>query len=251
MMRVLSLSCLYFFLLLSCTKEVPVLPQRVIVTPMDTLKTDTAIVKDTVSNNTYAYLALGDSYTIGESVSESDRYPVQTAALLKQEGIHFFAPEVIARTGWTTADLLRAINNTAPSQIKYDIVTLLIGVNNQYQGLSRSQYTEEFTSLLNKAIAYAGNNKGRMFVLSIPDYSVTPFGNGSNAAFIAKEIDAFNEINKEITTNTGIQYIDITSSTRLAANDPSLTATDGLHPSGKEYAKWAALLAPLVKKSLQ
>jgi lysophospholipase L1-like esterase len=196
------------------------------------------------------YLALGDSYTIGQSVTEAERFPAQTVSLLKKDTINFNAPEYIATTGWTTGNLINAINTTPPAKASYDFVTLLIGVNNQYQGRSQAEYATEFAALLNTAIQYAGNRANRVAVLSIPDWSVTPFANGQNKALIAKQIDSFNVINKQITLAKSVNYIDITPSTRMAATDPSLVATDGLHPSGKEYSKWAALLAAVIKANL-
>jgi lysophospholipase L1-like esterase len=151
---------------------------------------------------------------------------------------------IVAQTGWTTRNLLNGISTAAPNlQPPYDLVTLLIGVNNQYQRRDTNEYKIEFVECLNKAIAYSGNRPQRVFVLSIPDYGVTPFGM-ANAAQIALEIDRFNRINKEICINNGIDYTDITTSTRLAANDPDLICSDSLHPSGIEYEKWAELLAP-------
>lgn len=193
------------------------------------------------------YLALGDSYTIGESVPASERYPVQTVKLLESEGIYFGEPEIIATTGWTTADLLSAVNKTKFAQ-DYDIVTLLIGVNNQYQGRSKNEYEREFSELLNKSIQLAGNRPGRVVVLSIPDYSITPFAHSSDTVFIAAEIDSFNLINRKIASEHHVHYIDITIDSRKAASDPTLIANDGLHFSGKEYAVWAAKLGEFISK---
>ncbi len=195
------------------------------------------------------YLALGDSYTIGQSVAVEDRFPNQTNRLLSAQGVAVNTPDIVAVTGWTTANLINALNTSLPAN-DYDFVTLLIGVNNQYQGRIIDEYKNEFTILLNRAIQYAGNRKSRVFVLSIPDYSVTPFAKGSDTASIAKQIDAFNLANKNITTAMGVTYIDITPISREAAKDSSLIAGDGLHPSGKQYKRWADLLAPLVKISL-
>lgn len=205
--------------------------------------TDTTIPK--------SFLALGDSYTIGEAVSVSERFPMQTVKYLQEQGINFSEPEIIAKTGWMTGNLLNAIATQAPSKQPYDIVTLLIGVNNQYKHQSQQQYADEFLTLLNKAIQYAGNNKKRVIVLSIPDYSVTPFASGSDKALIAKEIDAFNAINKTIAQQAGVNYLDITAYTRMAATDAGLVATDGLHPSGREYKAWAEALLPVIKVALQ
>jgi lysophospholipase L1-like esterase len=206
---------------------------------------DTTIIKD------YTYLALGDSYTIAQSVPSAESYPAQTVKILSAENIHFAAPEIIARTGWTTTDLLNKIKSSPPQRSSYDIVTLLIGVNNQYQHLSEEEYKNEFIVLLNKAIQYAHNEKKRVIVLSIPDYSITPFAQGSDTAYIAQQIDLFNKINSTITKQAGITYLDITAYTRISANNRSLIAVDGLHPSGKEYAVWANDLAVIIKKIVQ
>ena len=205
----------------------------------------TAIATDRLSKS---YLALGDSYTIGESVSSAERFPAQTVALLKSHGSKVADPQYIAQTGWTTLDLQNAISK-ASLKSKYDVVSLLIGVNDQYQGLDTTGYRIHFTELLQKAIQLAGNQTTHVFVVSIPDYSVTPFGGGS--AKIKKEIDAFNNINKQVTAAFQISYTDITTTSRMAANDQSFTANDGLHPSGKQYGQWAILLEavmlPVVK----
>ena len=195
------------------------------------------------------YLALGDSYTIGQSVQAAERFPYQTNLLLSAQGVTINTPDIIATTGWTTANLINALDANAPAK-DYDFVTLLIGVNNQYQGKGIEEYKNEFTILLNRAIQYAGNNKMHVFVLSIPDYSVTPFAKNSDTAAIARQIDAFNLANKNITDQFGVKYIDITPISREAAADAALIATDGLHPSGKQYKRWAELLAPLIKNSL-
>ena len=206
------------------------------------------VVKETAAPR--SFLALGDSYTIGESVLSSERFPVQTVKYLQDQGINFSDPEIIAKTGWTTGNLLSALA-AAPTKSPYDIVTLLIGVNNQYQHRTEQEYADEFLTLLNKAIQYTGINKRRVIVLSIPDYGVTPFADGSEKATIAKEIDAFNAINKTISNHAGVNYLDITASTRLAVNDLSLVANDGLHPSGREYKVWAEGLLPIIKTALQ
>lgn len=193
------------------------------------------------------YLALGDSYTIGQSVGGAERFPAQTITLLYKDSLFFNNPEYIAQTGWTTGDLLNALSSSPPEKRTYDFVTLLAGVNNQYQGRSQQEYTVEFTALLNKAIQYAGNVSKRVAVLSIPDWSVTPFAAGSNTVLTSLQIDSFNMINKQIALAKGVNYLDITASTRMAATDASLIAADGLHPSGKEYAKWAQWLAGIMK----
>jgi lysophospholipase L1-like esterase len=196
------------------------------------------------------YLALGDSYTIGQSVADSLRYPVQAVKLLRKDSVNAQPPLIVAVTGWTTTDLLNRLNSSPPGT-DYDWVTLLIGVNNQYRGWSQAQYRTEFTQLLQKSIVYAGNRNYRVTVLSIPDYSVTPFAAGLDRGLIARQIDSFNAINKQVTQSFGAKYVDVTPSSRQAATDPSLIATDSLHFSGKEYAKWAAQLAPVLKQALR
>ncbi len=192
-----------------------------------------------------SFLALGDSYTIGESVSPAERFPAQTISLLKDIGLLFAAPQYLAQTGWTTFDLQQAIQET-PLKKKYNLVTLLIGVNDQFQGLDTTGYRKRFTQLLEKAIQLAGNELTHVFVLSIPDYGVTPHGGGS--VIISKEIDQFNAINKEIAIAHQVAYINITPTSRVAATDQTLTASDGLHPSGKQYKLWAEQLAAAIKK---
>ena len=191
----------------------------------------------------YHFLALGDSYTIGESVSSPERFPAQTVDLLKTTGIRMAAPQYIAQTGWTSQDLQNAVNRSG-LPAAYDVVSLLIGVNDQYQGLDTAGYRKRFTQLLEQAISLTGGKAKNVFVLSIPDYGVTPFGGGSKK--ISKEIDDFNAINQEITRAYHVAYIDITPTSRLAANDQSLTANDGLHPSGKQYKLWAMKLAEAI-----
>lgn len=202
------------------------------------------------SGGNYTWLALGDSYTIGESVNENERFPAQTISLLKKDSLQFSTLQYIATTGWTTQNLLDAIAQQNLQNV-FDVVSLLIGVNDQYQHLDTSGYRLRFTQCLQKAIALAGNKPKHVFVLSIPDYSVTPFALNDDTALIRKAIDAFNAINKEITLSYKISYTDITPLTREAKNDASLIAGDGLHPSAKEYAKWAAVLAPKVEKALK
>ena len=196
-------------------------------------------------NTVWSYLALGDSYTIGQSVSEIDRFPAQAVTMLRQQGIKISNPAYIAQTGWTTANLQQAIINQNPTT--FNVVTLLIGVNDQYQRVDTSSYTIRFAQLLEKAIQLANGKKSNVFVLSIPDYSVTPFVAPADKIRVSTELDCFNAINKRITLIYGVNYTDITPSTRQAATNPALIATDNLHPSGSEYRKWAELLAPKIK----
>lgn len=196
------------------------------------------------------YLALGDSYTIGQNVAIQERFPHLTVELLRMQNIPMAEPRYIATTGWTTANLLTAI--TTERNLKtYDAVSLLIGVNDQYQHLDTAGYRTRFTQLLDKAVALAGNRKSRVFVLSIPDYSATPFVAKADKARIHHEISLFNAINKQITLFHDIAYIDITPLTYEAATDATLLANDQLHYSGKEHQQWAALLAPAIQKSVQ
>lgn len=177
---------------------------------------------------------MGDSYTIGESVSESSRWPVQLADSLNIKGIYIKNPVIMARTGWRTDELKQAIEDKKPEK-NYDLVGLLIGVNNQYQGKSPESYRPEFEELLDIAIAHADGNKSRVFVVSIPDYGYTPFGKKSQEK-ISNELDAYNNINKAITEGRGVKYFYITDISRKY--DDALVAEDGLHPSGKQYALW-------------
>lgn len=199
------------------------------------------------SNQAIRYLALGDSYTIGESVPENERWSNQLAELLRaspQLDGRDVEVTIIARTGWTTAELWQGIEMRA-IQPPYDMVSLLIGVNNQYRGYDINEYREQFRFLLEKAIEYAGDKPANVFVLSIPDWGIAPFAAGRDAAKIAQEIDSFNAVNREEAEKLGVAYVDVTPVSREAANDPSLIAGDGLHPSGRMYAEWAKLILPI------
>lgn len=198
------------------------------------------------------YLALGDSYTIGQSVETSKSFPKQLASeMANANGINV-SVKIVAQTGWTTDVLINAIKtaNLAP---KYDFVTLLIGVNNQYRGYNIDTYRKEFVELLQASISYAGGNASHVFVLSIPDYSVTPFaGNDiSTTSKIAAEIDAYNQINKDESEKFKVNYLDITPISRNAKTNPSLIASDGLHPSAEMYKEWVKLLSPLTLASFK
>ena len=195
------------------------------------------------------FLALGDSYTIGESVEPSERWPVQLAALLRAEGVNVGDPAIIATTGWTTGELSAGIDHADP-QGTYDLVSLLIGVNNQYRGRSPDEYRQQFVALLQRAISFAGGKPGHVIVLSIPDWGVTPFAAGRDPAAIAAAIDRFNAINRTETERLGARYVDVTPISREAARDPLLIADDGLHPSGKMYAEWARLALPAARGTL-
>ena len=187
-------------------------------------------------NEPLKFLALGDSYTIGESVAEDQRWPVQLMKVLTEKGYKCHTPRIIATTGWRTDDLKIAIDARSLSK-DYNLVSLLIGVNNQYQGKNAGEYAGEFEELLNIAIQYAGDDKSKVFVISIPDYGFTPFGK-SKQREISLAIDAFNALNKSIAEKKGVKYINITEISRQGLKDPELVAEDGLHPSGKMYALW-------------
>jgi lysophospholipase L1-like esterase len=198
---------------------------------------------------TVGYLALGDSYTIGESVSEAERWPNQLAKLLQADGVKAEVT-IIAHTGWTTDELWQRMQS-AKLEPPYDLVSLLIGVNNQYRGYDINEYHEQFVFLLNKSIEHAGGDQNRVIILSIPDWGVTPFASGRDRRQIAKEIHAFNSVNREESEKAGVHYVDVMPSSREAGNGISLIASDGLHPSGKMYSEWARLAYPEALKALE
>jgi lysophospholipase L1-like esterase len=189
------------------------------------------------------YLALGDSYTIGESVEVNGRFPEQLADSLEKQGFTLQPLEIIARTGWTTDELMAGIIDERPEG-PYDLVTLLIGVNNQYRGRDTAEYRMQFTALLDTAIVFAGNDPQKVIVISIPDWGVTPFATGQDTAAIAREIDDFNSINREVTESYTIEYVDVTGISRRARDDLSFIAEDGLHPSAEMYAEWVVEMLP-------
>lgn len=186
----------------------------------------------------YTYLALGDSYTIGESLPLIKSFPYQVVSKLREKGLSFTAPEIIAKTGWTTDELLQALEGY-PFLVKYDFVTLLIGVNNQYRHRMVEEYKLELETLINKALVLSDHKKEHVLLLSIPDYSVTPFGKKMEPEKIARELEVFNSVKKALSLQYKIKHIDITRGSRDAAVDETLLADDGLHPSEKEYSRWA------------
>ncbi len=188
------------------------------------------------------FLALGDSYTIGESVAEQERWPEQLAAALRAKGNKIAKPRIIAVTGWRTDQLKKAIEE-ANLENEYGLVSLLIGVNNQYQKKTAESYRPEFEELLDMAVKLAQGKKERVFVVSIPDYGYTPFGK-PNQVTISKAIDEFNAVNKSITEGKGIKYVNITDLTREGLDKPEYVAGDGLHPSGKMYTRWVERIVP-------
>ncbi len=204
-----------------------------------------------VSNlKNFTYLALGDSYTIGEKVSSNASFPYQLAQILKTDSSAIQEPTIVAKTGWTSDELILAIKSASLGE-RYDFVTLLIGVNNQYRNYDINNYRKEFRALLQTAINYTGNQE-RVFVLSIPDWGVTPYAKngGKSDTQISLEIDAYNAVNKEETALTKANYLNITQISREAATNLNLIASDGLHPSAQMYARWVEKLAPMVKTKL-
>jgi lysophospholipase L1-like esterase len=211
--------------------------------------TDTTKTK-AMTNDSLTYLALGDSYTVGEAEPQAQSYPYQLIDSLNNSGYKVLPPNVIATTGWTTQDLINAIASSGISGKKFDFVTLLIGVNDQYQHLSIDVYKQNFTQVLHEAIQFAGGDTSKVFVISIPDWGVTPFANGQDSV-IYPQIMAFNAVNLGISKAAGVNYIDVTPVSRTAADDPSMIAPDGLHFSGKMYAEWVKLLEPVAASRLK
>lgn len=199
------------------------------------------------------FLALGDSYTIGESVPAKDRWPLQLAARLRAgaPAVEIADPEIVARTGWTTDELDRAIDEAKPRGL-YDLVTLLVGVNDQYRGRSLDETRPRFEALVRRAIGFAADEPGRVLVVSVPDWGVTPFcvKGGRDPATVAREIDALNAMEKAVCEAAKVRWLDITPGSRRAAKDATLLAEDGLHPSGTMYAEWAAAAEPLARAAL-
>jgi lysophospholipase L1-like esterase len=198
------------------------------------------------------YLALGDSYTIGEGVAEESRWPMQLAQALRSDGIALEDPDIIATTGWTTDELDAAIDAAQPAN-DFALVSLLIGVNNQYRGRSVDGYRHEFAALLERAIGFAGGRSGRVLVLSIPDWGVTRFGHdsGRDLAAIADELDAYNAAAHDVCTARGVAFVDITPVSRGLGAEPSMLADDGLHPSAAMHAQWMQLALPVARRLLE
>jgi Lysophospholipase L1 and related esterases len=192
------------------------------------------------------YLALGDSYTIGEAVDEAGRWPMQLARLLRMEGVLVGDPRIIATTGWTTDELDAAITAAEPLG-EHDFVSLLIGVNNQYRGRDVEEYRTQFAALLWRAIGFARNRPDRVLVLSIPDWGVTPFAaqSGRDARQIARELDAYNAAAREVCAQRGVAFVDITAVSRARGAEPAMLAGDGLHPSAAMYTEWTRLAFPV------
>lgn len=187
----------------------------------------------------FSYLALGDSYTIGESVAEDMRWPVQLVKQLRTKEIEINDPKIIAKTGWTTDNLLNAMDANLGDE-KYDLVSVLIGVNNQFQNKSISDYENDLNTIFSEAIDRSKTGKVGVFVVSIPDYGATPFG-ASNAEEIGREIAEFNAVLERVSGEYNLEFYNITPISKMAKSDRSLVANDGLHPSGKMYKLWVDL----------
>ena len=213
---------------------------------IETLRANTGIAPTELS-----YLALGDSYTIGEGVPEFGRWPVQLARSLRNDGIPMSEPRIVAQTGWSTDELDAAID-TALVFPEYDLVSLLIGVNNQYRGRDAEEYRVQFAGLLERAIHFAQGRRERVLVLSIPDWGVTPFGqaSGRDTARIAAELDAYNAAAAAECARRGVAFVDITAASRSPGDPPDRLAPDGLHPSARAYADWTALALPVAQRLL-
>jgi len=207
------------------------------------------IVNTEIMAEPIRYLALGDSYTIGESVPADKNYPNLLVTALRAENLDMENAQIIAKTGWTTDELNAAIQAANPDTT-FQLVSLLIGVNNQFRGRTKEDYAPEFEDLLQQAIRFAGGNRSKVFVVSIPDYAYTPYGQGHEPDSIREGIDDFNAVNRTITEKYQIAYFDITPISREGVEDPSLVATDKLHPSGAQYARWVELMVEDVQKMI-
>ena len=215
---------------------------------IDGEKNITAIFKKNyVGKNTSKFLALGDSYTIGQSVEINERWPVQFLKELKTSTSAIDTLQIIAQTGWRVDQLNEAMNNS-DLEAPYGLVSLLIGVNNQYQGQKANSFKPEFIEILERSLKLVDNRKERLFVVSIPDWGASPYGATLNRTQIAKEIDEFNSVLKEESEKRGIRYFNITTISRRALTDNSLIASDGLHPSGKMYKLWVDKMIPVISK---
>ena len=197
-----------------------------------------------------SWLALGDSYTIGEGVPMAGRWPQQLAVALRDRNIALDDPLTIATTGWTTDELDAGID-AQPPKGPFDFVSLLIGVNNQYRGRSVDDYGAQFDALLRRAVGFAGGRAARVLVLSIPDWGVTPYAEGRDRQRIAAELDAYNAAASNACTRHGIAFVDITDLSRLHGAEPAMLVADGLHPSAKMYALWSQRAQPLAERLLR
>ncbi len=210
-----------------------------------------SLAQDRSDQSGLTYLALGDSYTVGEGIEKEQSFPYQLTRTFIEEGYSLTPPVVMARTGWTTDELIGALEESLPQE-KFDLVTLLIGVNNQFRGYSTEIYRSEFRYLLQRSLRYASDQTACVVVLSIPDWGVTPFARmtGFERGQVSLKIDRFNRINREETELAGVTYIDVTEISRRAAEEPSLIAGDGLHPSESMYRLWVEKILPQARTCL-
>jgi lysophospholipase L1-like esterase len=197
------------------------------------------------------YLALGDSYTIGEGAYANERWPNQLVARLREHGYDVLAPTIVAKTGWTTDELAQGITQELPHPGSYDLVTLLIGVNNQYRGRDIDEFRTQFSFLLHRAIDFAGDHPKHVIVVSIPDWGVTRFAEGRDRARIASDIDQFNDVARQEAQRAGARYADVTGISRIHGADPAFLMKDGLHPSGRAYAEWVEVVLPEAEAAMQ
>ena len=211
----------------------------------------TSVSDKAVADASLRFLALGDSYTIGEGVAETERWPMQLAAKLRTQGIAIKSPQIIAKTGWTTDELSAAMNG-AVLHPPYALITLLIGVNNQYRGRDTENYRNEFSALLQRATHLAGDLPQHVIVVSIPDWGVTTFGqkSGRDTQQIARELDAYNAINRDVSAAQHVRYVEIANVSRAGGARAEMLTEDGLHPSATMYALWAALVLPEARAAL-
>ena len=196
------------------------------------------------------YLALGDSYTIGEGVKDDERWPAHLVRMLGARGVELGPPHYVAQTAWTTDELSDAIDAAKPAG-PFDLVTLLIGVNDQYRSRPVSSFEGEFTTLVKRSIAFAGKRADRTIVVSIPDWGATPYAHGRDRGLIGREIEAYNTKAQSIARKLGAHWVDVTESSRAMLQEPELAVADKLHPSGEMYRRWAELIAPVAERALK
>ena len=201
---------------------------------------DTLVLEDNLNTpreSPYSFIALGDSYTIGEGVNEDERWPNQFVDVAYENGVDFDQPMIIAETGWKTYDLLNAINQTNFTK-KYDYISLLIGVNNQFNSRPIDEFEEDLNKLMDE-MKRIKKNDGSIIIISIPDWGYTPFGESSDMSDISEQINLFNSSLRKFATTNGLKYVDVTEISRRGINEPDLITNDNLHPSGIMYLEWA------------
>lgn len=195
------------------------------------------------------FLALGDSYTIGEGVAEDERWPSHLVRRLDRDGIHIGDVQLVAQTAWTADELADAIDQARPRG-PFQLVTLMVGVNDQYRSRPVAAFAPEYERLLKRSIAFAGGKPRRVIAISIPDWGATPFARERDRALIAREIDAYNTCSRELAERASVAWVDVTPASRATLSEPSLVTADGLHPSGEMYARWSELIAPAAAAAL-